>query len=516
VNERAQEEQAAQELREAEEAEAAFAKEEAEAAAAEEDFERELQEAEEAEELARQMWKAAEVAEQAAVRAMQRVERAILKDEAFADFERAELAALKAKEAAEEQQKRAEKERREAEEAHAVAIRERREAEEARLVAQKERREAEEHAALVAQRRAEAEAAAARAAVERLEYEAALAAMEKEKKEYEEAQRVAEKERREAVQAQRRRDEQSALHSCSVSIAQSCVARTAMKLAIQVVPDDHPSLEDALAAVRSAAVHSREPARIWIRAGRHPVARPFRLRGYGLADENRNDDEEGVDVDAPVDILGEEGAVLTGSVGLAHGGGGILRDVAIESSAAPAVWATGGEWSLVNCHVHCTGAADALLCGGEARLSADTCRIGGAAEDFREQPSTEIILASFMGLAERSTNLNTRGARRTLPRCCVAVQGKGVCNLTGCRLRGAFSAIASLQQSGSLKMTYCEASGAPAAFTISSASPAASLALFHSNLRTPHVSVSLKCDQFPQFRPSRGGEGALSCIAFLT
>lgn len=492
-----QDARASLELREAEEAEADFAKEEAEAVAAEEDFERELREAEEAEELAKQMWKLVSEAEKFAIRAMKRVERAILKDEAFADFEKAEQAAIQAKIDAEVQQKKANKERAEAEAAHAVAIRERREADEARVIAEKERREATEHAELLAQERATAKAAAEAALKERLEYEEAKRVMDKEKAEFDAAQLIADKERKEADEARRRRDEQASLLLVSKALARSSDATAIMKIAWQAIPDDHATLEDALNAIRKSTQHAGEPARIWIRAGRHPVAPPPRRHrgdGWGGLHADIDDDADGRDddadteeceVDVRVDVMGDEGAVLVGSVNLAASGGGALRNLRIESRSGPGVWATGGEWSLVNCHVSCTGGGhDALLCGGEARLGAEACSFGGA--ELGGGGEQDMILGT-MGLSKRTLKPRTGKGGSVNPRCSVAVQGKGSVELTGCRLWGGTQSAVSIQQSGNLKMTYCEVGGAAIAFSSHLASPAAGLGVFHCTLRTPNI-----------------------------
>ncbi|KAJ1492839.1 hypothetical protein T484DRAFT_1770033 [Baffinella frigidus] len=213
---------------------------------------------------------------------------------------------------------------------------------------------------------------------------------------FEGAQLIADKERKEADEARRRRDEQASLLLVSKALARSSDATAIMKIAWQAIPDDHATLEDALNAIRKSTQHAGEPARIWIRAGRHPVAPPPRRHrgdGWGGLHADIDDDADGRDddadteeceVDVRVDVMGDEGAVLVGR------------------------------------------------CGGEARLGAEACSFGGAELGGGEEQ--DMILGT-MGLSKRTLK----------PRTGKGGSGKGSVELTGCRLWGGTQSAVSIQ-----------------------------------------------------------------------
>jgi hypothetical protein len=260
------------------------------------------------------------------------------------------------------------RERAEAKSAYGIALRERQEADEAVRKAEKERLEAEAAEEDARRERAEADAAMAVAAKERAEYEEAKREMEREKAEYEEAQRVAEKERREAIEARKRMEERKALFQIAECILSSHAARDVANRAIQIVPDDHASLEEAVEQARSEWKEGATGgARILIRRGRHPVC---------------HDDEDGGELEIgsegmPLEIMGQEGACLHGTV-LFGRGGGTMEGVRIESGDGPALWVSAGKWSVSKCVlVAHRSYSTALLCSSSGVIELASCRVGG-------------------------------------------------------------------------------------------------------------------------------------------
>lgn len=187
---------------------------------------------------------------------------------------------------------------------------------------------------------------------EREEYEFAMSEMEREKREWEEAQRRAERERGEAEEARLKNEQRKALHEIHTCITNSDSARQAVTRCLQVVPDDHLSMELALDHATHAPPPREDPARVVVRSGRHAVSlgedANYEVRGYA-------------------EIVGDDAAVLEGCL-LLIDGGGVIRNVTIESGDGPCVWCMGGEWRLEDCTLVST-------CRGRAALVCDKVRI---------------------------------------------------------------------------------------------------------------------------------------------
>lgn len=96
-----------------------------------------------------------------------------------------------------------------------------------------------------------------------------------------------------------------------------------------------------------------DPARILVRRGRHAVSlgedAVYEIRGY-------------------IDIVGEDGAALVGSVFLLEGGGKI-RNLSLEAEEGTCVWAMGGDWEVKDCKVmgFCKG-RPAMVCDKDATI----------------------------------------------------------------------------------------------------------------------------------------------------
>ena len=234
--------------------------------------------------------------------------------------------------------------------------------------AEKERQEAEEAEDRARKERAEANEAMAIAAKERAEYEAAKREMEREKAEYEEAQRVAQKERREAVVARQRMEERKALHSVAECILASHAARDVANRAIQIVPDDHATLEEAIEQAHSEwREGATGGARILVRRGRHALC--------------IDDDEGELEVGGEgmrLEIIGEEGACVRGTLVLERGGG-TIEGVHVESATGSCVWLSDGAWKLSKCALVAKRCySTALLASGAGSIELRACQLGGS------------------------------------------------------------------------------------------------------------------------------------------
>mmetsp|Transcript_40234 Transcript_40234/g.62823 ORF Transcript_40234/g.62823 Transcript_40234/m.62823 type:complete len:571 (+) Transcript_40234:226-1938(+) len=439
---------ALKEREEAEEAERIARKELEEAEEAERIHLKELQEAEEAEAEAISLQLAADAAEELAKEAEYRAEKAIMKDKALEDAYKLRLAADDAHEAARLGWIRAKKERSEADAAMEVAIKERAEADEAARIAEKERLEAEEAERIAEKERREAEEAIAAADKERREYEEAMVRMQKEKEEFEEAQRVAEKERAEAEEAKKKAEERHDLLMISESITHSAAARDIVKRTIQIIPDDHPTLRKAVEAVGLRQNVGGPRARIKVKAGRHPVS-------------EEEDEEDGgeLEISYPIDILGDEGAALFGSLILEEGGTGVVDNLQIENDVGTAVWALGGNWRITNCSILCgMSSRQSLLCAGTSTVNVSECTLGG------ESPS--------------------RPARSG-----VALQARATVNMSLCQISHCSLSAASLQHESQLILHGVEFRDSPAAFASLSAEEC-NLGVHNSILRCEKVWAS--------------------------
>lgn len=429
---------ALKEREEAEEAERMAVQEVLEAEEAEEAFDKEREEAEEAEKEAARLELAADIARQAAEEAELLSQRAILKDKALAEAARLRDEADFAQERAAAARATAQKERAEADAALAVAQKERAEAEAAILAAEKERLEAEEAERRAAKERREAREARREAERERREYEEALRAMEKERAEAEEAQRRAEKERAEAVEARSKYEERQALFHISECIAVSKTANHLVQRTIQLIPDDHATLQSALEMLLSAGDGS---GRILVRAGRHHVS---------------SEDEDGeVQVEGAVEIEGEDGAVLVGSIILGSGSSGRIHNIHVDNQYGTALWALGGSWKLDRCQALCgSSSKPAMLCAGDAVIHAQFCVFGG------------------LGGKQES-------------RTAVSAQTRARVELEECHLRSAAHSSLALHHSASLSLASSSLSKAPHALCAKDGT-AASLTIQNS---------SIACDQ---------------------
>jgi len=305
-----------------------------------------------------------------------------------------------------------------------------------RHFSEKERREAEEAEENARRERAEADAAIAAAAKEQAEYEEAQREMEREKREYEEARRIAEKERAEAVEARKRMEERKALFSIAECILSSHAARDVANRAMQIVPDDHPTLQEAVEQAHSEWKEGASGgARILVRGGRHSC--------------HKEDQDGEVEIGAEgmaLEILGEEGACLSGTLILGKGGGKI-EGLRFESSAGPALWVSSGKWTVERCRILALRSyATAVFCAGTGVLNMSGCQLGG------ENPHQRGHGGSARG-----------GGGRDVARHAIGIQGRSSATLNHCELRQCGTSLVSMQHHALLSLHHCSLSHAPAA-----------------------------------------------------
>jgi hypothetical protein len=331
-----------------------------------------------------------------------------------------------------------------------------------RHLSEKERLEAEEAEENARREEAEADAAEEAAAKELAEYEAAHREMEREQREYEEAQRVAEKERREAVEARKRMEERKALFQIAQCILSSHAARDVANRAMQVsfprplplfllpckkiyahlpllhqiVPDDHPTLAEAIEQAHSEWKEGATGgARILVRAGRHSCHKDDPEGEVQVGDEGMS-----------LEILGEEGACLCGTLILSRGGGR-LEGLRLESSAGPALWLSSGKWAVDRCRVLALRSySPAVLCAGNSVLHLTGCQLGG------ENPHQHPQVGGSGG-----------GSGRDVARHAIGVQGRSSTTLRECQLRQCGTSLVSMQHQALITLYNCSLSHAPAA-----------------------------------------------------
>eukprot|EP00908_Phaeocystis_cordata_P014940 Transcript_26047.p2 GENE.Transcript_26047~~Transcript_26047.p2 ORF type:complete len:210 (+),score=31.28 Transcript_26047:264-893(+) len=130
-----------------------------------------------------------------------------------------------------------------------------------------------------------------------------------------------------------------------------------------VVPDDVPTLE---AALRIAAPWQR----VVLRGGEHLAA--SRSQGDPGGSQAR--------LCAPVELCGEEGAVLRGTLVLDAGcAGGSIHDCCLEDTGDCCLRCEGGTWELSRLRLRCAHGAALLACGG-ADVELHECVLGGESQ----------------------------------------------------------------------------------------------------------------------------------------
>ena len=147
-----------------------------------------------------------------------------------------------------------------------------------------------------------------------------------------------------------------------------------------VVPDDCPTL---IAALRIAMPWQR----IVLRRGEH-------LAGSSALDEPGGSQAR---LRVPVELCGEEGAVLRGTLVLEAGcAGGVISDCCIEDAGDCCLRCEGGSWELLRLRLRCAHGAALLACGA-ADVTLDGCVLGG---ERQEEVGTQVQLSAYGSVQE--------------------------------------------------------------------------------------------------------------------
>lgn len=173
------------------------------------------------------------------------------------------------------------------------------------------------------------------------------------------------------------------------------------------VPDDAPTLASAL---RRAAPWQR----IRLRRGQHLAS--AQLLGEPGSSQLR--------ICRPVELCGEPGAVLRGTLVLEAGcAGGSLRDLRLEDGGDCCLRCEGGSWRLARLRLRCAHGSALFACGS-SRLSLESCVLGGEGE---EDVRAAVTLSAYGSVQEVGL----------LKRACFAIVAKDDADVsaTGCALR---------------------------------------------------------------------------------
>ena len=147
-----------------------------------------------------------------------------------------------------------------------------------------------------------------------------------------------------------------------------------------VVPDDCPTL---IAALRIAMPWQR----VVLRRGEH-------LAGSSALDEPGGSQAR---LRVPIELCGEEGAVLRGTLVLEAGcAGGVIRDCCIEDAGDCCLRCEGGSWELLRLRLRCAHGAALLACGA-ADVTLDGCVLGG---ERQEEVGTQVQLSAYGSVQE--------------------------------------------------------------------------------------------------------------------
>ena len=161
-----------------------------------------------------------------------------------------------------------------------------------------------------------------------------------------------------------------------------------------------------------------------------------------------------------LEIIGQEGACLRGTVVLGRGGGSI-EGVRIESTAGPAMWLAAGKWSVNGCVLLAQRSySTALLCAGAGEIELAACRIGG-------------------GGPTEATTWGSGVARHA-----VGAQGRCKATLRQCQLQHCGTSAVALQHHAVLALHTCTLSQATAAvqYRVNGKEDRATLTLHDSNI----------------------------------
>jgi hypothetical protein len=172
-----------------------------------------------------------------------------------------------------------------------------------------------------------------------------------------------------------------------------------------------------------------------VRAGRHNCHK----------DDPEGEVEVG-DEGMALEIMGEEGACLHGTLILCRGGGR-LQGLRLESSAGPALLVSSGKWAVERCRVlSLRSYSTAVLCAGTSELHLSGCQLGG------ENPHQHPLVDGGRG-----------GGGRDVARHAISVQGRSSATLRECQLRQCGTSLVSMQHQALLSLYNCSLSHAPAA-----------------------------------------------------
>ena len=177
------------------------------------------------------------------------------------------------------------------------------------------------------------------------------------------------------------------LGSAAAASIQRVAASRDLLLAIMrhiplVVPDDCPTL---IAALRIAVPWQR----IVLRRGEH-LAGSSSLDGPGGSQARLR---------VPIELCGEEGAVLRGTLVLEAGcAGGVIRDCCLEDTGDCCLRCEGGSWELSRLRLRCAHGAALLACGA-ADVTLDDCVLGGESQE-EVSAGTQVQLSAYGSVQE--------------------------------------------------------------------------------------------------------------------
>ena len=203
-----------------------------------------------------------------------------------------------------------------------------------------------------------------------------------------------------------------------------------------VVPDECTSLA---AALRRALPWQR----VLLRRGEHLV-------------DGREDGAPGssvLRVSKPVDIMGEAGAVLHGTLVFEAGcAGGAVRNVRIDDGGDCCLRCEGGTYTLSNVRLRCSHGS-AITVSGTSRVELNECVLGGEGD---EEVGQHVMLSAYGSVQDHGLN----------KRACYAVVAKDSARVsaTGCALRQCSEAAVLVANASFVLLESCRISECPAAF----------------------------------------------------